>query len=190
MKAPHGQAAVYAFVGWDAFLRQHSHLKGEEFERAVAAEWEPRMVLVAAPPGRRFFYDKDVDGVEDPGEGSRGVRVHPMIADETTALLLDISRAHERGLAGVELWPYVSSCAGGYKFRLQKGSFDKLSCHGLGLAIDFDPKRNAYRKPVINTALGTMPGLDVVRAAERRGWKWGGDFFMPDAMHLQFATGF
>lgn len=182
MKAPHGYEAIARFVGWDAFLAQHRGATGKALEAAVKAEWEPRMVLVKAPPGCSFFYDANVNGVADPGEASRGVRVHPMIADETAALLLDIADAH--------LWRFVESCAGGYAYRLQKGSFTKFSCHGLGLAIDFDPKRNGWKVDPSLTALGTEPGRGVVRIFERRGWRWGGEFPTPDAMHGQFATGY
>ena len=169
MNAPFGWASVRSFYGWeDRFLMD-------------LAGWEARMVVVPAPPGCSFFYDADADTIRDPGESSRGIRVHPKIAGELAACLLEI---HDAGL-----WRFVEPIAGGYAFRAQRGGA-RLSMHALGGAADFDVARNPFRVDPERTALGTEPGLGVVAIFERRGWEWGGRYDRPDAMHFGFAGGY
>jgi hypothetical protein len=179
---PRGWDEIAAFYGWDAFARKHAGKSGKDFDAAVRAEWEPRMVLVKAPPGCSFYFDADADGTRDTNETMRGIRVHPMVADELAAALLEISKAG--------LWRFVEACAGGYAFRMQRGSMAKVSLHSLGAAIDFDAIHNAMGADLKRTRLGTEPGLGVVRIFEARGWTWGGRFGRTDAMHVQAASGF
>lgn len=139
------------------------------------------MVVVKAPPGVSFFFDKDSDGVRDEGESSRGIRVHPACADSLANALLEVK--------AIGLWRFVESCAGGYAWRPQRGS-SKLSMHSLGAAVDFDARRNPLGRHPDLTALGTQPGFGVVRIFERHGWTWGGHWARPDAMHFQMGGGF
>lgn len=169
LEMPFGYAEICKFYGWeDRYLKDLS-------------QWEAQMVVVPAPPGFHFYYDKNADGDQDTGEASKGPRVHAKIADELRVCL--------QLIADAGLWHFVSSQAGGYTFRTQRGS-TKLSMHAFGAAVDFDPVRNPFKRPSELTALGTEPGLEVVRIFESRGWVWGGRWSRPDGMHLQAGGGF
>jgi hypothetical protein len=169
VKAPHGWEQIAPYYSWSSF-------------NGDVADWErDQMVLVPAPIGARFFYDKNVNGVADPGEQSRGVRVHSKIALETADALAAILKAG--------LWEHVSSCAGGFAWRNQRGSTTKISMHSLGAAVDFDPRRNGLGKPPKETNLGTR-GYGVVKLMEERGWTWGGRWGRPDCMHFQWGGGY
>lgn len=181
MTAPHGWEAIARFYGWDAFLREHRGLTGAAFAAAVRAEWEPRLVLVKAPPGVSFYFDSDEDGMRDAGETMRGIRIHPRAADSLAAVLLDVRDAG--------LWRFVECCSGGYAFRLQRGSLSKVSMHTFA-AVDFDALKNARGVDPAKTLLGTEPGLGVVRIFRKHGWTWGGEFPTPDSMHQQFGSGY
>lgn len=168
MKAPQGWAEIKAFYGFGTFTGD-------------LREWESRMVVVKAPPGVSFFFDRDEDGVRDPGEDSRGIRVHPACSDQLVGALLDVKAQG--------LWRFVESCAGGYAWRPQRGSA-KLSMHSLGAAVDFDARRNPLGRSPEITAMGSGDGLRVVRIFEDHGWTWGGRWERPDAMHFQFGSGY
>lgn len=168
MKAPFGWDAIAAFYGWTGFAGD-------------LTAWEARMVVVKPPPAVSFYFDRDSDGVREPGESSRGVRVHPACADSLVGVLLEVQASG--------LWRFVESCAGGYAWRPQRGS-SKLSMHSLGAAVDFDARRNPLGRLPSLTTLGTEPGFGVVRIFERHGWTWGGRWGRPDAMHFQFGGGF
>ncbi len=181
LSPPDGWDEIAAFYGWDEFSRKHASKAGSAFDAAVKAEWEPRMVLVKAPAGFSFYFDKDADGMRDADETMRGIRVHPKIAESLSACLLDVSKAG--------LWRFVEACAGGYAFRMQRGSTTKVSLHSLGAAVDFDAIHNPLGVPSKRTRLGTEPGLGVVRIFESHGWTWGGTWSRPDAMHMQLGSG-
>lgn len=169
MDAPFGESAIRKFYGWeDRFA----------FNQAAL---ESMMVVVPAPLGQHFYYDANANGVEDANEKARGIRVHAKLEQELRVCLQLIVDAG--------LWHFVSAEAGGYNFRQQRGS-DKLSMHSLGAAIDFDPVRNPFKRPAELCALGTEPGLGVVRIFEARGWSWGGRWSRPDSMHVNFGGGF
>ncbi len=182
--APHGWPAIAAFVGWDKFTAAHpGNHEPLSWQSIVRAEWESRMVIVPPPPRVGFYFDRNANARQDPGEISRGIRVHPLIADHLAAALLEIRDA--------DLWRFVASCAGGYNYRVMTGATDgRVSMHALGLAIDFDPKRNARGVPARKTALGSEPGLGVVRIFRRHGFTSGIGFPTPDAMHEQFGSGY
>jgi hypothetical protein len=179
---PHGWPAIAAFCGWDVFLLKHAGASAAQLEAAVKAEWEPRMVVVPAPPGCSFYFDADGDDQRDANETMRGIRVHPAAADSLTAILLATRNAG--------LWRFVERCAGGYAWRLQRGSLTKVSMHALGLAVDWDALHNPRGVDPTRTRLGTEPGLGVVRILRAHGWTWGGEFPTPDAMHGQLGSGY
>jgi hypothetical protein len=74
---------------------------------------------------------------------------------------------------------------GAYNFRLMRGS-TKLSMHSYGCAIDLDPEANPmglqYRE-----SSGMMRGA-VVKIFEAEGWRWGGLWKRPDAMHFEAVS--
>lgn len=167
MRKPHGWDDIARFYGWSAF-------KGD------LAEWERRMIVVPPPAGCSFYFDKNTNEREDAGERSKGIRVHPVLADELFSALTLIKAAG--------LWKYVERISGGYAWRPQRGS-TKLSTHSLGIAIDFDADNNPLGKPPEETLLGTE-GRGVVDIFEGFGWQWGGTWGRPDAMHVQACSGY
>lgn len=74
---------------------------------------------------------------------------------------------------------------GCYNYRRVGGS-GRLSTHAWGAGIDLDPDRNGLGKPYDEHA-GMMPQA-VVRIFQAEGWRWGGTFTRPDAMHFQATT--
>src|SRR6185503_4660147 len=153
MEAPFGEEAIKQFYGWEPRFATKLEL------------WAAHMVVVPPPAGCTFYYDANANGIEDAHERARGIRVHAVLEQEV--------RVCFQLIADAGLWHFVNSEAGGYNFRQQRGS-DKLSMHSLGAAIDFDPLRNPFKAPPERTALGTEPGMGVVRIFEARGWTWGG----------------
>jgi hypothetical protein len=176
--APHGWDAIKKFYGWDKLVRKYP--TPNALKSALPKEWEPLLVLVRAPAGVSFYFDRDGDGMRDADENMRGIRVHALAAPSLEAIL------HEVRDAG--LWRFVECCSGGYAYRPQRGSFEKVSMHALA-AADFDAEENAQGVPPDETALGSPEGLRVVRIFQKHGWKWGGEFSNPDAMHFQYGTG-
>jgi len=79
----------------------------------------------------------------------------------------------------------VDQFGGSFNFRLMRGG-NSLSMHSYGCALDLDPVRNGMGKRW--RAGANMMDMRVVRAFQREGWVWGGDFINnPDAMHFQAA---
>jgi hypothetical protein len=164
VRYPNGWDDIARFYGWPAF-------------RGDLADWERRMVVVRPPEGVSFFFDKNANQYEDFGEHSRGLRVHPILADDLVSVLAEVKAAG--------LWEYVASVSGAYAWRNQRGSATKLSMHSLGAALDFNAPANPLGTPPAETLMGSELGLGVVRIFERHGWTWGGRFSRPDAMHFQ-----
>lgn len=79
----------------------------------------------------------------------------------------------------------VNLFGGVYEFRRVSGSA-KLSLHAYGAAIDLDPERNGRGRPYDGGVEMISPVVvDIFRS---EGWKWGGDFKNPDAMHFEATT--
>jgi hypothetical protein len=177
--APHGWDAIKKFYGWDKFVRRYP--TPNALKAALPKEWEPQLVLVRAPAGVSFYFDRDGDGMRDAGEDMRGIRVHALAAPSLERVLVEVRDAG--------LWRFVECCSGGYAFRLQRNSFEKVSMHALA-AVDFDAEENAQGVDPAETQLGSPEGLRVVRIFQKHGWTWGGGFSNPDAMHFQFGSGY
>jgi len=78
---------------------------------------------------------------------------------------------------------YAITSACSYVPRHKLHRRDKpLSMHSWGIAVDLNPRTNAYGAP------GDMPP-EFVAAFEAAGWKWGGRWKHPDPMHFQAAAG-
>lgn len=79
-------------------------------------------------------------------------------------------------------WQYLGPYGGGFVFRTNKNSPDKISLHSLGIAWDWSPKEfpngsTKKRNPLL---------AKILRA---RGFTLGEDFHhVKDPMHFQFAT--
>jgi hypothetical protein len=85
----------------------------------------------------------------------------------------------ELTLAGMNLF------GGSFNFRAKRGG-TSLSMHSWGVALDFDPARNA-----LGDTTPHMP-LWVVDIFESNGWVWGGRWKGRgcDGMHFQLARGY
>lgn len=68
-------------------------------------------------------------------------------------------------------------------WRLQRGSFVKLSWHSWAIAADINPEQNPMGKPG-DKVMTDMNAL-FINGFKQAGFKWGGEFSRPDAMHFE-----
>lgn len=134
--------------------------------------WEAaNLVLVPVPWRAVASWDASI--------AIRKVRVHRKVADSLTRVLSAIWEASGRNQKAIEEWG-CHKIGGAYNFRTQRGA-SKLSMHAYGCAIDLDPDRNAMGDQAPNF----MHIPQVLNAFKAEGWRWGGMFGRPDAMHWQ-----
>lgn len=130
------------------------------------------------------------------------LQVHRKVANEVKAIFAELHRAKfpiqsMRPMAEFQ-WSDDASMeannTSGFCWRTIKGS-KKLSDHAFGLAVDINPFLNphvdakgvalspgSYDKAAPGTIFASGP---VVRAFERRGWRWGGRWkHSKDFMHF------
>jgi hypothetical protein len=179
---PNGQAAVYAFYGWDpaAYLLPDMHPR---------LAWEVQMGPAAFPE------PLPIAGM--PGLHASSARVHRKIlpyVEQTFAAI------HAAGL-----WHAMAPWGGAYNFRLKRNGTG-LSMHALGCAFDLDPEHNPMREGIVSDLVGELRGLalvqalrdaakvkplpfalslDLARLLVQLGWTWGAEF--SDVMHWQWA---
>jgi hypothetical protein len=67
--------------------------------------------------------------------------------------------------------------------RLKRGG-NELSTHSWGIAIDLNPNHAPF-----GVKNHTQPDF-IVRAFQRRGFRWGGSWEYPDAMHFEACRGY
>jgi hypothetical protein len=91
------------------------------------------------------------------------------------ALIHALAQVKARGLAGS-----IHSTAGCYAPRMDSPDTSVISSHAWGAAIDINAPENIT---------GSTPTMDprVVRIFERWGFRWGGNFPIPDGMHFEYA---
>ncbi len=169
MTLPVGKAEIFEWYGWSAALYM-----GDDGRPKAA--WERDMMKqFTLPAPMRLSWDRTVHIGK--------ITLHKKAGPIIIAGLEDVYKA--------ELWHVVDVYGGGYAWRTQRGS-DKLSMHGLGGAIDIDPRRNQMGKPPEDTSLGGTPeGQIVVGLLEHRGITWGGRWKpRPDSMHVQIGSGY
>lgn len=84
-----------------------------------------------------------------------------------------------------ERWEEFNHLGGVFNYRRKRGS-GELSLHSWGVAIDLNPHlgRLGSREDA-----ATYPRV-IVEIFEERGWRWGGRWARPDAMHFQAAEGY
>ena len=84
-----------------------------------------------------------------------------------------------------EHWPELMSYNGTFCPRLRRGSYDQLSNHALGLAVDMNAAWNQMNHPPAEKgAVGDMH--NIAEIFKKHGWSWGGDWKHPDGMHLEY----
>lgn len=111
----------------------------------------------------------------------KSLRVHRLVADDLAVILNEIWEAFSKSQKAIEA-AGMHLVGGGYNWRMMRG-INRLSMHALGIALDFDPARNALGDPT--------PAMDarVVEIFEQHGWVWGGRWSVQrrDGMHFQAA---
>jgi hypothetical protein len=151
--------------------------------------WEEANIRKIAPPDKWQLYYQDDDRGLVPVSG---VRMHRLLNDLFVAALDDIWDFARQQIGGrpsdetIRAWLHTNRLdqhGGGFNFRKITGG-TKLSLHGYGIAIDWDPDHNPRQKPLNKT----LPDwwYEIWGA---HGWHDGRRFRTPDPMHVQFATG-
>lgn len=106
------------------------------------------------------------------------IRLHIKAAPSFIAAM---SELHES-----EHWPELLSYDGTFCPRLIRGSYDVLSNHALGLAVDFNAAWNGFGQPP--AAPGEKGSMhNIAKIFKAYGWSWGGDWKHADGMHLEFS---
>jgi len=135
-------------------------------------KWEDANIVKLVPPYNMVLaWDTSVP--------VKGIRIHRLCKDSLERALTQIAETFdpfERERFGLHLY------GGGYNFRAKRGGVS-LSTHSFGAAIDLSPIKNSWRRRWVPGA-GMMPE-EVVKAFELEGWRWGGLWPTPDAMHFQ-----
>lgn len=181
---PTGQAAVYAFYGWDpdAYLLPDMHCRfGWESKMGPAAFPEP--LAVAGMPGRT----------------ANAARMH--------RTLIPYAEATWAAVHAAGLWHAMAPWGGAFNFRVKRNG-QSLSMHALGAAFDLDPMGNPMRDGIVTDLVGELRGMALVQALRDQarvkplpftlsldlaqllvqlGWTWGAEF--DDPMHFQFGRG-
>lgn len=104
----------------------------------------------------------------------KGIRIHKKCADSLKQVLRDIWSTFNQSQAEIEKVG-LHRFGGGYYYRAMRGS-NRISCHAVGAAIDWDPANNPMHKQ------GKMDKR-VVQCFEQNGWVWLGPSH--DPMHFQ-----
>ncbi len=87
-----------------------------------------------------------------------------------------------RDVAAAGLGSLIHTNSGCYNPRtVARNPTAPPSNHAYGAAVDINAPENPY---------GAAPTMDprIVRIFERHGFRWGGDFLIPDGMHFEYAA--
>jgi hypothetical protein len=81
---------------------------------------------------------------------------------------------------------FRESAGGTYNCRKIAGT-DQWSLHSYGIAIDLNPSKNPYGKPLRHDfPQEFLDGVDsIITSTGQRAFKWGGRWNTPDAMHFE-----
>jgi hypothetical protein len=105
------------------------------------------------------------------------IRLHKIAAPSFMAAMVEL---HESAH-----WPELLSYDGTFCPRLIRGSYDVLSNHALGIAVDMNAAWNQLGHPP--AAAGTPGDMhNIAEIFKGYGWSWGGDWHHPDGMHLEY----
>lgn len=111
-----------------------------------------------------------------PGLPGRKLYVHKKVADALLGALTQWQATCPE---------YAIKSIGCFNPRPKRGNAQHVSGHSWGAAIDINPSTNPMRSPLTTD----MPPA-FIKAWQDNGWKWGGEFPTPDAMHFQAFTGY
>ena len=107
------------------------------------------------------------------------MRAHTFVGDAMVDALDEIGkRVGIEKLQELE-WDMFDGC---FCFRPKRGQ-SELSVHSWGVALDINPHLGPMGEP------SRQPDV-IVKAFKDRGFEWGGDWKVPDGMHLQACTGY
>lgn len=110
------------------------------------------------------------------------LRVHKKCSESLFLILKEIG---EKLDAQERHFYQLDRCGGVYNFRQMRGS-NKLSVHSYGAAIDLSPEMNGLGVPY--DARNNMMPFAVRDIFHKHGWKWGGTWKRPDAMHFEATS--
>lgn len=111
----------------------------------------------------------------------RGIRLHKKCA-ESFSRIAEAAWAFADKSQKLISYFGLDLCGGGYNYRTMR-SWNTLSMHAFGAAIDFDPDRNRFGDST--PQFGEFSR--IVEFFEREGWVWGGRWKKKDGMHFQAA---
>lgn len=144
---------------------------------AASVKWEAEnLVNVKAPWDMWTAWETSAGNRTKIG---KGVRVHRNVAASLARVFDAIWKASGESQAVIDSWG-MHLLGGGYTFRLQRGGAT-LSNHSWGCAVDFDPARNGMGDHTPH--FSNCPA--VLKAFSDEGWRWGGHWSRPDAMHFE-----
>lgn len=138
--------------------------------------WEAANLVRIVPPWQ--MHDDD-----PPHEPIAYFRMHRKVADSLNGILAQIWKLYGRDQARIAA-AHLDLFAGSWVLRNIRGG-SHPSMHAYGCALDLAGNENPqgiHWRP----NHGMIP-LDVVKAFEDQGWRWGGRWQRPDCMHFQAA---
>lgn len=143
---------------------------------AADPAWEAANIVRIVPPYRMVL-------AWDTSKVLSGIRIHRKCAESLSRILTNIAEHYgsQEAIEKARLHLY----GGGYMFRLKRGG-STLSNHSWGSAIDLDPENNGFGRKW-RPRSGMMPEavIDIFKA---EGWRWGGPWSTPDAMHFEAVS--
>lgn len=72
------------------------------------------------------------------------------------------------------------------KINLPSGTTNLWSLHSYGIAVDLNPSKNPYKKPLThNYPAAFIRDVEAIRTNGKQAIQWGGRWSTPDAMHWQ-----
>lgn len=140
--------------------------------------WQSSFLTQVTPPYPMLF-----SGTNGPQLITK-ITCHKDVAQSLNRILSDIFTLYGGSVDKVRE-ARMNMFDGCYNFRrMTAGS--RLSVHSWGAAVDLDASHNPWGKPW-KEGCGMMP-KEVIQIFQQYGWKWGGEFKRPDAMHFQATT--
>lgn len=174
---PHGVAQIVKLFGNPA-----------NSDGTLNEAWEGANIRKIPPPDGWILYYQGDKGLVPVS----GIRMHRLL-EQSFVSVLDEIWSIARGQLGpaasndqIRSWLHerrLDQHGGGFNFRRITGG-TRLSLHGFGIAIDWDPEHNPRRKPIKKT----LPDW-WFKVWNDHGWHDGRRFPTPDPMHVPVCDG-